>query len=56
MVLCTSLNLKERNLIDSPSKIRGIKTSFLMRKLLVPLLAVLALPTAVNARYKKESS
>ena len=36
-------------MIDSRSKLRGIKPSFLMRKLLVPLLAAIALPTAVNA-------
>ena len=30
MVLCTNLNLKERNLIDSRSKLRVIKPSFLM--------------------------
>ena len=34
--------------IDSRSKIGGIKPSFLIRKLLIPLLAELALPTAVN--------
>ena len=36
-------------LIDSRSKIGGVKPSFFMRKLLIPLLAALALPTAVNA-------
>ena len=36
-------------MIDSRSKIGGIKPSFLMRKLLIPLLAAIALPIAVNA-------
>jgi len=33
-------------LIDSRYKLRGINPSFLMRKLLIPLLATFALPTA----------
>ena len=36
-------------MIDSRSKIGGIKPSFLMPKLLIPLLVALTLPTAVNA-------
>ena len=36
-------------MIDIRSKIGGIKPSFLMRKLLIPILAALASPTTVNA-------
>ena len=36
-------------MIDSRSKIGGIKPSFLMRKLLIPLLVALTLPTSENA-------
>jgi len=42
-------------MIDSRSKLRGIKPSFLMRKLLIPFLAALAFPNTVNAEISNNN-
>ena len=56
----TSLTKGKANLlnqiIDSRFKIGGIKSSFLMHKLLIPLFATIALPIAVNAQIDKETA